>query len=113
MHKNPVEFLRHILENIELAQRFVKGFTVEDLKKDIEKQYSLIRCFEIIGEATNSIPDKIKKDNKEIPWREMNDFRNYLIHEYFGVNVVTIWSTIKDDLPPLKKQIKQLIKDLS
>lgn len=113
MLKNPIEYLQHILINIELAQKFIKGLEVDDLKNDIEKQYSLIRCFEIIGEATNNISDKLKKDNNEIPWREMNDFRNYLIHEYFGVNVSTIWSTIKEDLPPLKKQIKQLIKDLS
>jgi uncharacterized protein with HEPN domain len=31
------------------------------------------------------------------------------IHEYFRVNVTTIWLTIREDLPPLIEQIRELI----
>lgn len=38
--------------------------------------------------------------------------RDKLIHDYFGVNVEVVWITAKQDLPPLKKWLKKLIKEL-
>lgn len=40
----------------------------------------------------------------------MKEMRNKLAHEYFGVSVVTVYSTIKQDLPLLKQQIEDLVK---
>ncbi|TSC55727.1 MAG: hypothetical protein G01um101418_748 [Parcubacteria group bacterium Gr01-1014_18] len=36
--------------------------------------------------------------------------RNSLIHEYDGVNLNIVWKTIKEDLPPVKKQVQELLK---
>ena len=38
----------------------------------------------------------------------MVDFRNLLIHEYFGVDFEIVWNTIKDDLPALYSAIVDL-----
>lgn len=37
--------------------------------------------------------------------------RDKLIHDYFGVDIEKVWVTAKDDLPILKTQIKNLLKD--
>jgi len=39
----------------------------------------------------------------------MKAMRNKLIHEYFGVSALTIYTTVKIDLPVLKKQLENLI----
>lgn len=36
-----------------------------------------------------------------IPWKQMKGMRNVLIHEYFGVNLGTVWQTVLR-LPALK-----------
>ena len=70
----------------------------------------MIRRFEIIGEAAAKISNEIKTNNPLIQWRLMKEMRNKLIHEYFGVSAVIIFSTVKMDLPVLKEQLEKLIK---
>ena len=35
-----------------------------------------------------------------MPWAEMRDIRNVVIHEYFGTSLPIVWKTITEDLPP-------------
>lgn len=113
MTKKPVEFLGHILESIGYIQEYLSPLTQEQFLESVVVQDAVIRRFEIIGEATNNIDDKTKRDNPELPWRNMVSMRNFIIHEYFGVDYKMIWKTVKTDLPGLKKQVKALIKELS
>ncbi len=45
----------------------------------------------------------------ETPWELMIGFRNRLIHEYFRVNLHTVWDTLKEDLPNLIPQTEPII----
>ena len=69
---------------------------------------AVVRNLEIIGEAANNIPEETTDKYPEIPWREMISMRNKVLHEYFGVDEEILWQTITNDLPPLKKQLKNL-----
>jgi len=35
--------------------------------------------------------------------------RNKLTHEYFGIDIETIWDAIKEDLPALKEAVSRII----
>ena len=37
--------------------------------------------------------------------------RDKLIHDYFGVDLEKVWLTAKEDLPPLKKKVLEILKD--
>ncbi|MEI8361007.1 MAG: DUF86 domain-containing protein [bacterium] len=110
--KEPVEFLYHIFDSISYIQKFTKKVTLAEFKENVEKQDAVVRRFEIIGEASNNVTEKIKRDNPDLPWREMKAMRNFVSHEYFGIDYEDIWKAVKSNLPPLKKQIKALIKAL-
>src|SRR5438105_1665248 len=97
-----IDYLLDIADSIEKAEKFMEGFTLRDLREDQKTQFAVVRAFEIIGEATRSIPSSLKNAHKDIPWKDMTTMRNKLIHEYFGVNVVVVWKTVKEDLPDLK-----------
>ena len=43
----------------------------------------------------------------------MAGMRDKLIHEYFGVDLEIVWTVATEEIPPLKKQIKAIIKNLS
>jgi len=79
----------------------------EDSKGDKKTSYAVIRCLEIVGEAVKKIPTNIREQYSEIPWKEIGGMRDKLIHEYFGVDIGTIWDTIHEDLSPLKAQFPE------
>ena len=56
------------------------------------------------------IPDAIRNDYKNIDWQDIKDFRNLLIHEYFGVDLEIVWKIIQEDLPDLLKAVRELLK---
>jgi uncharacterized protein with HEPN domain len=66
--------------------------------------------FVIIGEATRNIPVNIQSRYPQIPWRLMTGMRNVVVHEYFQTNLVRIWETINNELPPLVPQLQELLE---
>ncbi len=70
---------------------------------------AVIREFEIIGEAVGKLPDELKSRFPDIPWREIKDFRNLLIHEYFGVDLEIVWDAIRAELPPLLSAARSIL----
>jgi len=69
---------------------------------------AVVRNLEIIGEAAKNLSKETKSQYPEIPWREMADMRNKLIHEYFGVDLDIVWKTIKYRLPEVKKNLRKI-----
>lgn len=109
MVKDTKIFLGHILESIKFIEDYIKGLSEEDFYNSMEKLDAVVKRLEIIGEAANNLPDDLKAAAVHVPWQDMIDMRNVLIHEYFGVNKEIVWKTINEDLPELKKEIETLL----
>ena len=98
-----------ILDSIKKIQNYVDQMKFDDFQKDEKTIDAVIRNFIVIGEAARHVPDDISAKYPNIPWRLMGDMRNFAVHEYWGVEMSTIWKTIHDDLPPLEPGLKQVI----
>ena len=107
------DYLNDILEKIADIGAFIEGMGYEDFKTDKKTQYAVIRCLEVIGEAAKKIPDISREKHPGIPWQEISGMRDKLIHEYFGVDLNTVWDTIQEDLSPLKEAVENLLQDLT
>jgi uncharacterized protein with HEPN domain len=114
-HPDRVEdYLEHIAEAIARATSYLQPLNdLTALQQNQQAQDAVVRNIEIIGEAANKI-QKMDSDfsanHPELPWVEMRGMRNKVIHNYFDVDWAVVWSTVKDDLPQLKKQIDALLK---
>ncbi len=72
----------------------------------------MIRRFSIIGEAAKHLSSESKSRHKRVDWKNIERMRDFLVHEYFGIDLGIVWKAIKSDLPDLKKAIVEMIKEV-
>jgi uncharacterized protein with HEPN domain len=72
-----------------------------DFTDDAKTVFATIRALEVMGEAANRISADVQRLYPEVPWRNMINMRNRLIHNYDEVDLYTVWETVVDDVPQL------------
>lgn len=112
MKKDSIAYLEDILECIDIIQRYTKNVRWRDFERDTQMQDAVIRRFEIIGEAIKRIPQEVRKEGLDIPWKQIGGMRDFLIHEYGEVVLAIIWKTIQEDIGPFKIGIESLLKKI-
>ena len=108
--RTPSLLLEDILEAAEKILQYVKGMSFEDFEDDDKTVDAVIRNFEIIGEASNLLPDEIKAKYPEIDWYRIRGFRNRIVHHYFGVDLQIVWEIISNQIPNLINSLRQIIQ---
>ena len=104
-----LERARHILEAINHIEDFSKNIDFEGFKENILVRSAIERQLMIVGEASVYITEETKNQYPQIPWRQIRGFRNFVVHEYFGVSYQMEWSVIVAHLPNLKVASQQII----
>jgi len=110
--KDNTVYLRHILDEIVFLKRISHRRTLEDLINDDYFAHAVRSAIEVIGEAANNVPDRIKSENPDIPWRDMAALRNRIIHGYFRIDYSIVWNVIVQDLPEVEPKISALLRTL-
>ncbi len=107
--KDDSVYLRHILDEIAFLKRISAERTLDDLINDDYFSHAVRSAIEVIGEAAINVPDRIKSEDPDIPWREMAALRNRIIHGYFRIDYSIVWNVIIQDLPEIEPKISALL----
>lgn len=101
------------LEDMQLAMerigRYCVGldfaaFSANELVLD-----GVVRNLEVIGEAAKKVPLLVQQLYPQLPWSQMYRMRNRISHEYFGLDLATIWRVATVHLPQNYLDLLQLI----
>lgn len=109
MFLSSIEFLRHIYDECIYLEKEYNGNSLDEFITNERLSKAICRSLEIIGEASNKIDPAFKKAYPHIPWREMGDIRNKIIHDYFGIDFDIIWDVVKTDIPQLKIEVAKIL----
>ena len=99
--RTPKLLLEDLLTSIDRISEYTHGITYEQFLADSKTIDAVIRNFEIIGEAANRLPDKVKESYVEIDWHRIRGFRNRIVHDYMGIDYQMVW-IIKESFLPEK-----------
>ena len=100
-----------ILEAVRDSLEITRGMDYESFSQDKRTLKAVLYNLAVIGEAARKLPEDVTARYSSIPWREMGDMRNVVIHDYFGIDPKILWETIKNELPPLENRLKAILAD--
>jgi len=69
----------------------------------------ILPAAERIGRYKASLPKDVQAMAPQIPWRKMKGMRSIAAHEYFGIDLSTVWQTATVDVPALKPLLQALL----
>jgi uncharacterized protein with HEPN domain len=92
--------------HLNLIEEFTAGMDSNAFAADIKTLYAVIRCLEIISEASRRLSTPMKARHQDLPWKQIAAAGNVYRHEYEDVEAQIIWSTIRVDVPLLRRAIE-------
>ncbi|RMF33485.1 MAG: DUF86 domain-containing protein [Chloroflexi bacterium] len=105
-------YLQHILDAIARIEEYLEGVDEEGFYRQYLVQDGVIRQLEIIGEAVKRLSKDLRDRYVHVPWQDIAGMRDKLIHDYFGVDLETVWLTAKEDIPVLKAEVTKILDEL-
>ena len=108
-NKDSSVYIDHMLDCIDRIQEYASDEV--EFRQSILVQDAVLRNLQVLAESSQRLPESLKDQYPEIPWRNISGFRNVLVHDYLGVDLDVIWSVVEMELPELNRVPKKLHKE--
>ncbi len=103
-------YIGDALEAIDAIESYLQDISFEAFITDRKTYSATLREYIIIGEAVSKAIDVLSEKMPDFPWRAVKDFRNMIVHEYFGVDGQVVWDLSTLELPELKQRLTDIEK---
>ncbi len=95
-----------VFKHIGRINQFMEGHTLMDFQDDLLLEQAVNLSLAMIGEYSSKISIECKAEHPEIPWREMSDFRNRIVHDYDRMDFEIVFDVIRTYLPQLEQNLR-------
>lgn len=99
-------YLDDMIGFAEKVLAYTDGFDQAAFEASALNYDATLRNLGLIDEAATHIPDAVRAQHPEIPWRLIVATRNRLIHAYLGIDNDTVWSIVRDEIPKLLDKLR-------
>jgi uncharacterized protein with HEPN domain len=98
--------LSDIVTAIDDMESFVSGMTEKEFleieTRDRRTYRAMLACLIALGEAVKALPPDIGQRHPNVDWRGFAGLRDVITHQYFRVELDTVWRTVTTELPELR-----------
>jgi uncharacterized protein with HEPN domain len=111
--QNDLLYLLNILEHIGKIWKYTEKAKDAESLYELNEQLNLNASLTLlanIGENVSKISDTLKEEYSNMEWQQIKYFRNRIVHDYIGIDLVIVYEIIKSDLMKLKPEIEKIIK---
>ncbi len=105
--------IQKIIRYIEDVETYIEGMEAINFLDDKKTITACAFTVSQIGELAKDVSDETQNKYDNIPWKSIKGMRNRIVHDYENVDLSVLWGTIKNSLPELKNELKEvLIKEI-
>lgn len=94
---------------------------IEDTKNHFGNSYEIFECNSIyqnailtpvtqIGELVKRLPLDFRKENPEIPWKNIAGMRDIIVHNYETIDKLILWNVADKETIRIKNFCKNILK---
>ncbi len=112
MSRDPGLYLSDILEAAGKIATMLQGIEQAAFSEDWRIRDVVLHNLEVIGEAVKRLPEPVKAESPEVPWKRIASFRDILAHAYFSVDDAIVWDVASHEVPALAQTVRRLLQGL-
>jgi len=101
--------IQKIILYIDDIEKYIDGLEAKDFLDDKKTITACAFTVSQIGEIVKEISDETINKYTHIPWNSIKGMRNRIVHDYENVDLSVLWGTIKESLPELKENLKEIL----
>jgi uncharacterized protein with HEPN domain len=87
---------------------YTDGLSREEFEKKQLVYDATLRNLELIWEAARNVPDEVRAEAPDVPWRRVVAVRNILIHGYLGIDNDVILDIVQNEIGKLLRALEKL-----
>ena len=100
----------HILEQAVAMKRRIGGMTADELFANEDKTDAVLYGLMVVGEAVRAMDDDFKDAHPDMPWKAIVGMRNFIVHEYKGIDYDMVWKAASEELPALHERLVEIYR---
>jgi uncharacterized protein with HEPN domain len=102
-------YLEDLLEAISKIKRYTANLNKADFLANNLVLDACYHNFLVIGEAVKQLPEELRIQHRQVPWKAIAGLRDMLAHEYFRVDNEILWDVVENHLTTLQQAAQDLL----
>ena len=95
-------YLIHLSESIAKIESYTNDLNSDTFMQNTLVQDAVLRNLQVFAESAQRLSEEFKTQHPQIEWYKVAGLRNILVHDYFGIDLETVWAVVAEKLPELK-----------
>jgi uncharacterized protein with HEPN domain len=108
-HKEKYIYFQIMLESLEKLTEYIGEMTFDEFDHDNKTFDACLMQFQHLGKTANKLKTNFP-DDTSLPYTKIIGMRNFIAHEYLGIDIGIIWDTLTTDVPALHIEMEKLLK---
>ncbi len=113
MRRDELVYVGHMLDEAREAIALAAGLDQAAFLADLAVRKAVLHSIQTIGEAARRVSPQYRHAHPSVPWADVIEPRNKIVHDYFAVSYTVVWTVVSDELPALVPLLAALVPDVA
>lgn len=106
--KDTNAYIDLIISACKKISEYITGLNEEEFLRQSMAQSAVIMQLHVVGEMAKKL-EKKTRDEIDVPWKTIIGLRNIISHEYFLLELNTIWKIAHHNIPELEGKLHEYL----